>query len=250
MSDNILEIKNLSKIYHNEKGEMLALKDISFSIKKKEFISIVGPSGCGKSTILTILANILKKSQGEIKFNIENPKIGYMLQEDSLFPWRTVLDNACLRLEIKKKKNEKNKKKGINIRKKYGLGEFINSYPDSLSGGLKQRVALIRTLAINPDILLLDEPFSALDYQTRLSLSDDLKRIIKNENKTAIMVTHDIGEAISMSDKIVIISNRPGIVKKIIKVELKNPGTPTENRKDSNFIKYYDMIWKELDNHV
>lgn len=250
MSDNILEIKNLSKIYHNEKGEMLALKDISFSIKKKEFISIVGPSGCGKSTILTILANILKKSQGEIKFNIENPKIGYMLQEDSLFPWRTVLDNACLGLEIRKEKTEKNKNKVIKLLKKYGLGEFINNYPDSLSGGLKQRVALIRTLAINPDILLLDEPFSALDYQTRLSLSDDLKRIIKNENKTAIMVTHDIGEAISMSDKIVIISNRPGIVKKIIKVELKNPGTPTENRKDSNFIKYYDMIWKELDNHV
>lgn len=250
MSDNILEIKNLSKIYHNEKGEMLALKDISFSIKKKEFISIVGPSGCGKSTILTILAHILKKSQGEIKFNIENPKIGYMLQEDSLFPWRTVLDNACLGLEIRKEKTEKNKNKVIKLLKKYGLGEFINNYPDSLSGGLKQRVALIRTLAINPDILLLDEPFSALDYQTRLSLSDDLKRIIKNENKTAIMVTHDIGEAISMSDKIVIISNRPGIVKKIIKVELKNPGTPTENRKDSNFIKYYDMIWKELDNHV
>lgn len=250
MSDNILEIKNLSKIYHNEKGEMLALKDISFSIKKKEFISIVGPSGCGKSTILTILANILKKSQGEIKFNIENPKIGYMLQEDSLFPWRTVLDNACLGVEIRKEKTEKNKNKVIKLLKKYGLGEFINNYPDSLSGGLKQRVALIRTLAINPDILLLDEPFSALDYQTRLSLSDDLKRIIKNENKTAIMVTHDIGEAISMSDKIVIISNRPGIVKKIIKVELKNPGTPTENRKDSNFIKYYDMIWKELDNHV
>mgnify|MGYP002645002268 CR=1 FL=1 len=250
MSDNILEIKNLSKIYHNEKGEMLALKDISFSIKKKEFISVVGPSGCGKSTILTILANILKKSQGEIKFNIENPKIGYMLQEDSLFPWRTVLDNACLGLEIRKEKTEKNKNKVIKLLKKYGLGEFINNYPDSLSGGLKQRVALIRTLAINPDILLLDEPFSALDYQTRLSLSDDLKRIIKSENKTAIMVTHDIGEAISMSDKIVIISNRPGVVKKIVKIELENPGTPTENRKDSNFIKYYDMIWKELDNHV
>lgn len=250
MSDNILEIKNLSKIYHNEKGEMLALKDISFSIKKKEFISIVGPSGCGKSTILTILANILKKSQGEIKFNIKNPKIGYMLQEDSLFPWRTVLDNACLGLEIRKEKTEKNKNKVIKLLKKYGLGEFINNYPDSLSGGLKQRVALIRTLAINPDILLLDEPFSALDYQTRLSLSDDLKRIIKSENKTAIMVTHDIGEAISMSDKIVIISNRPGVVKKIVKIELENPGTPTENRKDSNFIKYYDMIWKELDNHV
>lgn len=250
MSNNILEIKNLSKIYHNKAGEMLALKDINFSIKKNEFTSIVGPSGCGKSTILTILANILEKSSGEIILNTENPKIGYMLQEDSLFPWRTVLDNACLGLEIRKELNEKSKTRVINLLKKYGLGEFINSYPNSLSGGLKQRVALIRTLAINPDILLLDEPFSALDYQTRLTLSDDLKKIIENENKTAIMVTHDIAEAISMSDKIIIISNRPGIVKKIVEIHLEKQSTPTENRKDAYFPKYYDMIWKELDYHV
>lgn len=250
MSNNLLEIKNLSKIYHNQNGEIFALKDISFNVKNKEFISIVGPSGCGKSTILTILANILDKSTGEIKFNKNNPKIGYMLQEDSLFPWRTVLDNACLGLEIKKKLNEKSKKEVIKLLNKYGLGEFINNYPSSLSGGLKQRVALIRTLALNPDILLLDEPFSALDYQTRLALSDDLYKIIKNENKTAIMVTHDIAEAISMSDRIIVISNRPGTIKNIINVTLENKSTPTENRKDKNFVKYYDMIWKELDHHV
>ncbi len=250
MKNSILNVKNLSKTYHNEKQEVLALKDINFNVQDKEFISIVGPSGCGKSTILTILANILPKSKGEITFNIDNPKFGYMLQEDSLFPWRTVLENACLGLEIKKELTSENKQKVINLLNKYGLKEFINSYPDSLSGGLKQRVALIRTLALNPDILLLDEPFSALDYQTRLALSDDLYNIIKNENKTAIMVTHDIAEAISMSDKIIIISNRPGTIKKIIDIKLENKGTPTENGKDKKFVYYYDKIWKDLDHHV
>lgn len=250
MWNNLLEIKNLSKIYHTKTSEIFALDNITFNVKEKEFISIVGPSGSGKSTILTILANILEKSSGEINFNIKNPKIGYMLQEDALFPWRTVLENACLGLEIKKDLTKENKQNVINLLKKYGLSDFINNYPNSLSGGLKQRVALIRTLALNPDILLLDEPFSALDYQTRLALSDDLKNIIENENKTAIMVTHDIAEAISMSDKVIIISNRPGKVKNIIDINLEKKGTPTENRKDKNFNMYYDMIWKELDIHV
>lgn len=250
MSNNLLEINNLKKIYHTQNGEILALDNINFNVKEKEFISIVGPSGCGKSTILTILANILPKTSGKIKYNIKNPKIGYMLQEDALFPWRTVLDNALLGLEIKKELTKETKEKVISLLKKYGLKDFINSYPSSLSGGLKQRVALIRTLATEPDILLLDEPFSALDYQTRLSLSNDLKNIIENEGKTAIMVTHDIAEAISMSDKVIIISNRPGTVKQIIDINLENKKTPTENRKDKNFIKYYDIIWKELDHHV
>ena len=250
MKDNLLEINNLSKIYHDEQRELLALKDISFKVKKDEFISIVGPSGCGKSTILSILANMIDKSSGTIKFNKDNPKIGYMLQEDSLFPWRTVLDNACLGLEIKKELNSETKKNVIRLLKKYGLKDFINSYPNSLSGGLKQRVALIRTLALNPDILLLDEPFSALDYQTRLALSDDLKKIITTEEKTAIMVTHDIAEAISMSDKVIIITNRPGTIKKIIDIKLEKQSTPTENRKDNKFTYYYEMIWKELDHHV
>lgn len=250
MKDNLLEIKNLSKIYHNTKGELLALKNISFDIKKDEFISIVGPSGCGKSTILSILANMMKESNGEVHFNVKNPKIGYMLQEDCLFPWRTVLDNATLGLEIKGLLNEISKKQTIRLLQKYGLDDFINSYPSSLSGGLKQRVALIRTLALNPDLLLLDEPFSALDYQTRLTLSDDLKQIITNEKKTAIMVTHDIAEAISMSDKVIIITNRPGSIKRIIPIDLENKSTPTENRKDKKFSYYYEMIWKELDHHV
>lgn len=250
MRDNLLEIKHLSKIYHDKNSELLSLKDISFNVKQDEFISIVGPSGCGKSTILSILSGMIDKSGGEIKFNVKNPKIGYMLQEDCLFSWRTVLDNACLGLEIKGLLNEESKNNTIRLLKKYGLGDFINSYPDSLSGGLKQRVALIRTLALDPDILLLDEPFSALDYQTRLSLSDDLKRIITNEGKTAIMVTHDLSEAISVSDRVIIISNRPGTVKKIINIKLDNPSSPTMNRKDKMFIHYYELLWKELDHHV
>lgn len=250
MKTNLLEVKDLNKIYHSKKGELFALKGTNFKVKQDEFISIVGPSGCGKSTILSIISNMMKKSSGEIIFNIENPRIGYMLQEDSLFPWRTVLDNACLGLEIKKELNKDTKKYVIELLKKYGLGDFINSYPNSLSGGLKQRVALIRTLALNPDILLLDEPFSALDYQTRLTLSDDLKHIIQNEKKTAIMVTHDIAEAISMSDKVIVITSRPGTVKRIIDIKLARNGTPTENRKDEKFNYYYEKIWKELDHHV
>lgn len=250
MKDNLLEIKNLSKIYHDENKELIALKDITFNVKKDEFIAIVGPSGCGKSTILSIIIGLINKSDGEIIFNTDNPKIGYMLQEDCLLPWKTVLDNCLLGLKLKNQLNENTKQKVIDLLNKYGLKDFIESYPDSLSGGLKQRVALIRTLAINPDILLLDEPFSALDYQTRLALSSDIKHILESEGKTAIMVTHDIAEAISMSDKVIILSNRPSTVKKIIDIKLDNKATPIENRQDKNFSYYYEMIWKGLDNHV
>lgn len=250
MLDNVLEIKNLNKIYHDKNGETCALDNISFKVKDKEFISIVGPSGCGKSTILGIVAGIMEKSSGEVKFNKENPVIGYMLQHDSLFPWRTVLENCLLGLEIKKMLTEENTNRVIRLLNTYGLGDFIDKYPDSLSGGMRQRVALIRTLATNPDVLLLDEPFSALDYQTRLALSDDLYNIIKNEGKTAIMVTHDIAEAISMSDRIIVLTKRPGSIKNIYDIELTNKGIPTDNRKDKNFMKYYDTLWKELDHHV
>jgi len=191
--NNILNIKNLKKIYHDKNGETLAIDDISLKVKDKSFISIVGPSGCGKSTLLSILAGLEKKSDGII--NIDNDiKIGYMLQSDSLFPWRTVLDNCLLGLEINNELNETTKNKVIHLLKVYGLYEFREKFPRNLSGGMRQRVALIRTLAINPDILLLDEPFSALDYSTRLTLANDVYNIIKKENKTAIMVTHDLAE--------------------------------------------------------
>jgi len=190
---NKLIIKNLKKIYHDKLGETLAIDDIYLEIKDKEFISIVGPSGCGKSTLLSILAGLENKSDGII-ITDNNLRIGYMLQSDSLFPWRTVLDNCLLGLEINNELNEKNKNRVLSLLKSYGLYEFKDKYPRNLSGGMRQRVALIRTLAIDPDILLLDEPFSSLDYQTRLALSDDVYNIIKKENKTAIMVTHDLAE--------------------------------------------------------
>lgn len=192
--NKLLEINNLKKYYHDMAGETLAIDNLSLYINENEFVSIIGPSGCGKSTLLSILANIEKKSEGEIKHNKKKFRIGYMLQKDTLFPWRTILENCLIGLEIENKLTNEKKEKVISLLEKYGLKEFINKYPSSLSGGMKQRVALIRTLAIDPDILLLDEPLSALDYQTRLALSDDLYNIIKQEKKTAIMVTHDLGE--------------------------------------------------------
>ena len=190
--NNFLKINNLKKIYHDELSETLAIEDISLEVNENEFISIVGPSGCGKSTLLSILAGLEDKSSGDIDKN--NLNVGYMLQSDSLFPWRTVYENCLIGLEINNILNNKNKEKVLDLLRTYGLYEFKDKYPSSLSGGMKQRVALIRTLALDPDILLLDEPFSALDYQTRLTLSDDLYNIIKKENKTAIMVTHDLAE--------------------------------------------------------
>ena len=242
----ILEVKNLKKSYHTLKNEITALDDISFSVNKGEFISIVGPSGCGKSTILSILSNIINKSDGEININ-KNTNIAYMLQDDCLLPFKTILENCLIGLEINNCLNEDNKKYVINLLNTYGLGDFINSYPKNLSGGMRQRVALIRTLAIKPDILLLDEALSSLDYQSRLAISDDLYNIIKKENKTAIMVTHDIGEAISMSDKIIVLTNRPAKIKNIYEIKYDNKSTPMNNRKTKEYNKYFDLIWRDLD---
>ena len=214
MKESLLEIKNLSKIYHNEKDETMAIKDLSFSIEPNEIVAIVGPSGCGKSTLLSILASIEKQSSGEIIFK-DQKDIGYMLQSDSLFPWLSIRENCLLGLKIKKEKNLESINNVLNLLNKYGLGDFIDKYPNNLSGGMKQRCALIRTMATNPNILLLDEPFSALDYQTRLALSDDMYRIIKNEKKTAILITHDIAEAICMADRIIVLTKRPCSIKKI-----------------------------------
>ena len=193
---NILSIKNLSKTYHTVNGEIKAIEDISLDVNEGEFIAIVGSSGCGKSTLLTILASLDTLTSGEFKFNKKNPKIGYMLQDDALFPWLNILDNTLIGLNIMKMRTKENVEYAKNLLETYGLKDFLNKYPDELSGGMRQRVALIRTLAIKPDILLLDEAFSALDYQTRLAVSDDVYKIIKQENKTAIMVTHDLAEVI------------------------------------------------------
>ncbi len=247
--NNILQIKNLKKIYHTKSGETLAVENFSFDIKDGEFVAIVGPSGCGKSTILSILCGLEEKSDGEIILK-NDTKIGYMLQQDSLFEWRNILSNCLLGLEINKNLNENTKNRVINLLNTYGLKDFIYSYPDNLSGGMRQRVALIRTLANNPNLLLLDEPFSALDYQSRLAISDDIYNILKKEKKTMIMVTHDIAEAISMCDKVIVLSNRPAVIKNIYNIELENKSTPINNRKDKKFSYYYDAIWKDIDFHV
>ena len=247
--NKILEIKNLRKIYHTKKDEILAVDDFSFDLYEGEFVSIVGPSGCGKSTILSILCDLIDYSDGEIKFNNDS-KIGYMLQEDSLFDFRNILNNCLIGLEINKNLNDETKSYVEKLLKDYGLYEFKDKYPDNLSGGMRQRCALIRTLATNPDILLLDEPFSALDYQTRLAVSDDVYKIIKNEKKSAIMVTHDIAEAVSMSDRIIVLTGRPSKIKSIYEIKLENKSTPINNRKDSKFSYYYDTIWKDIDFHV
>lgn len=246
---NILKIKNLKKIYHTKKEEISAIEDFSLTLKKGEFVSIVGPSGCGKSTILSILCDLIPASGGEIEIN-KDINIGYMLQDDSLLDFKTILNNCLLGLEIKKEINDENKKYVIDMLNTYGLKDFINSYPKNLSGGMRQRVALIRTLATKPDILLLDEPFSALDYQTRLAVSDDVYKILKKEGKSAIMVTHDLAEAISMSDRVIVLSKRPSKIKNIYEINLTNKSTPIENRKAKEFPKYYEMIWKDIDFHV
>ena len=238
----ILKVKNLKKTYDLSN----AIEDISFSLAEGEFVSIVGPSGCGKSTLLSILSGLIQKSDGKIIID-DNTSIAYMLQDDSLLPFRTILDNCLIGLEVRGICTAENKKYVIDLLNTYGLGEYINMYPKNLSGGMKQRVALIRTLAVKPDILLLDEPTSSLDYQSSLLISNDIYKIIKKEKKTAIMVTHDIALAISMSDRVIVLSKRPATIKNTYNIVFEKKSNPINNRKDSNFFLYYDDIWRDLD---
>lgn len=250
---NKVEIKHIYMNYHSLKGETEALKDINFSLYEGEFVSIVGPSGCGKSTLLNIICGLLKPSSGEIYLDGEkmenmSTKIGYMFQRDQLFEWLNVLENVKLGLKIQHKMNADSLELIDELLKKYNLWNFRNHHPSELSGGMRQRVALIRTLALKPELLLLDEPFSALDYQTRLNVSDEISGIIKSQRKTVIMVTHDISEAISMSDRVIILSKRPAGIKNIIDVNFKAVSdTPLKRRDDENFRCYFNKIWKELD---
>lgn len=245
---SILKIKDLNKKYYSKKRELLAIDNINLEVEEGEFLTIVGPSGCGKSTLLNIIGGIDKKSGGEVVIS-PGIKIGYMPQEDSLFPWLTIIDNCLLGLKIQGIVTKENVDYVMELLKTYGLSDFIHSYPNSLSGGMRQRVALIRTLALKPDILLLDEPFSALDYQTRLAVSDDVYRMIKDAGKTVIMITHDVAEAVSVASRVVVLSDRPAKVKKIFNIEMENKSTPINNRKCKEFTYYYDMIWKEIDYH-
>lgn len=250
--ENILEVKNIGKKYQNKEGEILALKNVNFRVKRGEFVSVIGPSGCGKSTLLSIIAGLEEKTTGEIyiegeKVNGISSKIGYMLQRDCLLEWRNILSNTMFGLEVKRKKDNVNKEYVLELLKKYNLYEFKDKYPSELSGGMRQRVALIRTLAVKPKILLLDEAFSALDYQTRIMVTNDIYYILRKEKITAIIVTHDISEAISMSDRVLVLSKRPGTIKDIHKINfgIENR-TPINCRESPKFSQYFNTLWKGL----
>ncbi|MEG0051100.1 MAG: ABC transporter ATP-binding protein [Terrisporobacter sp.] len=247
--NSIVEVNNLTKNFYSKEGEIEVLSNISFSLDQGEILSLLGPSGSGKSTILNILTNLLKPTSGQISIN---GTIGYMFQKDHLLEWRSIMDNITIGIEIMHKKNDKKSMERIErLLKTYGLWDFRNMYPNELSGGMRQRVALIRTLSVDPDILLLDEPFSALDYQTRLMVNDDVYKIIKNENKSVILVTHDISEAIAMGDTVAVLSKRPSTIKKTFDIDLglKDDRTPFKCRKVPSFQTYFDLLWKELDNN-
>lgn len=235
----ILSVKNLSKTYQTSDCEVCAIKNISFDVEEGDFISIIGPSGCGKSTILSLLSGLINKSSGTIDYS--NLSFSYMLQEDCLLPYLNVFDNCIIGLKIKKIENIENKNYVLKLLDKYKLKDFIYKFPYELSGGMKQRVALIRTLSIKPDILLLDEPLSALDYQSRISIGKDIYNIIKEERKTVIMVTHDINEAISFSNKIIVLTNRPSTIKKIYYLD-----DSIHDKSNSKYNELFNSIWEDL----
>lgn len=252
----LLEVRDVSLSYHTLQGETAALSHISFTLMPGEFLAIVGPSGCGKSTLLNLICGLLDAEQGSILMDgnpiqSQTSRIGYMLQKDHLLEWRSVYRNVLLGLEIRRAVTPEKKALADEMLKTYGLDKFKNSRPSQLSGGMRQRAALIRTLALQPDLLLLDEPFSALDYQTRLNVSDDIGKILKKEHKPALLVTHDISEAISMADRVIILSARPAVIQKIIPIHLDmEERTPLASRNAPEFKSYFNLIWKELNRNA
>lgn len=251
----VLEVCHLEEKYQAENGEVYAIKDVDFTVERGEFISIVGPSGCGKSTLLSAIAGLLRPTAGEVRVDGKpvqgvSPLIGYMLQKDNLLDWRTIYDNVMFGLEVRGIKSPETVARAERLLKNYGLYEFRDKYPPQLSGGMRQRVALIRTLAVNPTILLLDEAFSALDYQTRLTVTEDVYGILRRENITTLMVTHDIPESISMGDRIILLSPRPAVIQEILEIDFDMENrTPLSCRNSPKFGQYFDHLWKELSRH-
>ncbi len=239
----VLKFERVEMRYHTKNGETVAVKDLSFSVKQGEFLAVVGPSGCGKTTLLSLAAGLLKPSAGKI----ENGGVtfGYMLQKDELFPWRTIEKNVFLPLEIQRRNTPERRQKVLSLAEKYGLKDFLKSFPRELSGGMRQRAALIRTLAAEPDVLLLDEPFSALDYQTRLNVCDDVYRIIKSEKKTAVLITHDISEAVSVADEAIVLSRRPATLVAEYALPF-GEETPLKRRESPAFPLWFERLWKDL----
>lgn len=250
--EQVLELCNVHYTYHTLDGETPALTNLSFSMKRGEFIAVVGPSGCGKSTLLSLIFGLLKPEKGVIKINGKTlPKksanIGYMLQHDELFEWRTIYQNVLLGLEVQHLLSPKTKAKTHELLKTYGLGAFENAHPSELSGGMRQRAALIRTLVLEPDLLLLDEPFSALDYQTRLTVGDDIGQIIRKEEKSAVLVTHDLSEAVSLAGRVIVLTGRPATIRQSVRIKFDlEEDTPMNRRNAPEFKDYFNQIWKEL----
>lgn len=251
----IIDVRGAALTYHSDNGEVEALHDISFSLAEGELCSIVGPSGCGKSTLLGAIAGLEPLDRGTITIDGQevcgpSPKIGLMPQRDQLFEWKSIWDNVILGLRVRRQDTPPHRAYARQLLQRYGLEEFSHKRPAQLSGGMRQRCALIRTLATEPRILLLDEPFSALDYQTRLAVSADIHAILRREGKTALLVTHDIAEAVSMSDRVVVLSRRPAVVKAIHDLGPLRPLAPLERRSTDLFQTFFHTIWKELDIHA
>ena len=251
----LLEVRDVCLSYHTLSGETPALSHISFDLMPNEFLAIVGPSGCGKTTLLNLIAGLMQPEHGTILMDdspvtLQRFRIGYMLQKDHLLEWRSIYKNVVLGLEIRNELTPQRLSAIDQMLKTYELDKFRDAKPSQLSGGMRQRAALIRTLALDPDLLLLDEPFSALDYQTRLNVCDDMGRILKKAEKPAILVTHDISEAISMADRVIILGSRPASIQRIIPIQLDIPErTPFSSRNAPDFKFYFNLIWKELNHH-
>jgi NitT/TauT family transport system ATP-binding protein len=248
----IIELRDAAMTYQAADGEVEALAGVSFAMEEGEFCSIVGPSGCGKSTLLGAVAGLEALDRGSVLVDgqaVTGPtsRIGLMPQRDQLFEWRSIWDNVTLGLTVQGQNTPERQRRVRELLERYGLADFARKRPGQLSGGMRQRCALIRTLAADPRILLLDEPFSALDYQTRLSVSSDIWRIIREQGKTALLVTHDISEAISMSDRVFVLSRRPAVVKATFDMGELRALPPLERRDSPAFSGYFNLIWKALD---
>lgn len=253
MEQPIVEVCHVDLLYQQPSAETLAVSDLSFFVAPGEFVSIVGPSGCGKTTVLSLLMGLLSPTRGKVTLRCDadgrKPTVGYMLQRDHLLDWRTVEQNVLLGLEVKRMLTPERRAHALALLERYGLGSFKSHYPRALSGGMRQKVALIRTLATEPMLLLLDEPFSALDYQTRLIISDEIYGIIREEHTTAILVTHDIAEAVSMADRVLVFTDRPATLKSEHIMPLNQTQTPLARRNDPRFSGCFNQIWKELTDH-
>ncbi len=249
----MVKLLDLGMKYVNRLGETSALAEVNFQVEPEEFVSILGPSGCGKSTVLSLIAGMLFPTSGKVLVDDAevagtSARVGYMLQHDHLMEWRNIRSNTWLGLEVRGLADLKHKQEAEALLIRYGLGDFLYRYPKELSGGMRQRAALVRTLALQPQLLLLDEPFSALDYQTRLNLEEEVARILKDEKKTVILVTHDIAEAIAMSDRILVMSARPGKIKAEYRIELSGKnGSPFAARQAPEFREYFREIWGHLE---